>query len=122
MSTDQTKVSKVHLDLDALEREQVFGLPEAQREPYTVNAGGRAIPFRDPVELNHLILAQMEQTPLRFFKAVIEDKDDYQHFVRWANDAGPDGKKGLAGFKLRALMEGYRDYYGLDKMGNVAGS
>lgn len=117
-----TPTGKIHLDLDSLEREEVFGLPQAKREPYTVNANGRAISFRDAIELNHLILAQMEMTPLRFFKAAIADPDDYKHFVRWANEAGDDGKHGLTGFKMRALMEGYRDHYGLDKLGNVAGS
>lgn len=122
MSTDPTKVSKIHLDLDALERESVVGLPEAKRIPFTVNANGRPVEFRDAIELNHMLLATMEQTPIRFFKAAIADKDDYSHFVNWANSGGDDGKRGLTGFKMRALMDGYRDYYGLDKAGNAIGS
>ena len=119
---ENTSPRKVHLDLEHLERESVLGLPEAKRDPFVVSIPGRTVEFRDAIELNHLLLAQMEQTPLRFFKAAIAKDEDYKAFVQWANSAGPDGKAGLSGFKMRALMDGYRDYYGLDKAGNVLGS
>lgn len=119
MAADNTTV---HLDLDALERESVRDLPKAKKDPYFVVAGGKRITFRDPVELNYTVLATLEQTPGRFFKAAIADPDEYKHFVEWANDRGDTGTQGLNGFKLRALTKGYRDYYGLDELGNVAGS
>lgn len=112
----------VHLDLDALERESVQGLPKKKKDPYFVVAGGKRITFRDAVELNYTVLATMEETPGRFFRAAIADKAELSHFLNWANDAGEDNTSGLSGVKLRALMEGYRDYYGLDKMGNAVGS
>lgn len=112
----------VHLDLDALERESVQGLPKKKKDPYFVVAGGKRITFRDAVELNYAILANMEETPGRFFRAAIKDKGELTHFLGWANDSGEDDTGGLSGVKLRALMQGYRDYYGLDKMGNAVGS
>ncbi len=119
MASDNTLV---HLDLDTLEREQVAGIPKKKANPFYVTANGRRITFRDAVELNHLILATMEDTPQRFFKAAIADKDELQHFLSWANDSGEDGRAGLTGIKLRGLLQGNRDYFGLDKMGNVVGS
>ena len=114
----------VHLDLDSLEREQVDGVPKAKAKPYFIKAGGEVYTFRDAVELNYTVLATMEQTPTQFFRAAILDEDgsSIRKFLTWANDTGEDGTSGLSGLKLRAIMQGYRDYYGLDKMGNAAGS
>jgi hypothetical protein len=106
---------RVNLDLDALDREHVRTLP-VKKDPFVVLLGGKEIVFADPVELDASVLLLLFETPLRFFKGTL-DSDDYKHMMDMFNTP-----KKLPGYKMRALMEQYQDYYGLDDAGNVNAS
>jgi hypothetical protein len=109
----------VNLDLDALEREQVRGVPK-RRDPYTARIDGRVVAFADPMDIDASVLMVMEETPGRFFKATLSgdgDDSDYAHVIEAYQTPGK-----ITGLKLRALMGGYRTYYGLDDPGNEGGS
>jgi len=110
----------VHLNLDSLEREDVRGLP-AKKEPFAVVFGGKRFEFADAVEVNYLILATMNDTPNRFFRAALSE-EDYKAFVKVAQPNPGQSKGGLDGIKLRGLMDSYRQHYGLDEGGNFVGS
>jgi hypothetical protein len=113
MSSD---VNVVNLDLDVVERESVRGVPK-RKDPYRVKVDGKVLTFADPMEIDAAELMVMEDTPGRFFKATITDDDEYAHMIEVFQTPGK-----LPGIKLRALMTGYRTYYGLDDPGNVGGS
>lgn len=110
-----TDKPRVNLDLDALDREHVRTLP-AKKEPFIVRLGGVDVTFKDPVEIDASVLMILFESPIRFFKGTLEP-DDYRHMIDVFNTPGK-----LPGFKLRALMEQYQDYYGLDEAGNVGAS
>lgn len=110
---DSTPV-KIQLNLDTLDREQVVGVPSKRPDLFTVTFGGKQISFEDPAELPWDIIARMDETPTRFFRTTITDEDQLKHFQLHSSK--------LVGWKLRALMEAYRDYYGIDEQGNVVGS
>jgi len=104
--------TKINLDLDSLEREDVAGLPDVT-EPYAVTFEGRRLEFADPSTLPYETLMLMDSHPSRFFRATLSD-DDYAHFTKHSRK--------LVGYKLRALMTGYQTHYGVDELGNVVNS
>lgn len=110
-----TDKKRVNLDLDALDREHVRTLP-AKKDPFVVNLGGKELTFADPVELDASLLMVLFESPIRFFKGTLGE-DDYRHMLDQFNTPGA-----LPGYKMRALMEQYQDYYGLDDAGNVGAS
>ncbi len=113
----------VNLDLDTIEREQVRGLPQ-KKNPYVVKVDGKALTFADPLDIDAVVLMTMEDSPSRFFRATLSSEvpttggvSDFDHMVAAFETPGK-----ISGLKLRALMQGYRLHYGLDDLGNGAGS
>lgn len=99
LTTDNHEVPqaapKVSLDLDALDRE---GAPT---EPFTANHLGRVYTFEDAQEIDWQKLMAALQNPRVFFQLTL----------------GNDAKDFLGGqlptWKLRRLMDAYRNHYGL---------
>lgn len=114
MAADTAK-KRVNLDLDALDREHVRSLPPP-KEPFTARIGGQELTFKDASEIDSLVLMTLLDTPSNFFKGTLSE-DDYKHMMDVYRTPGA-----LPGFRLRALMDGYQEYYGLDDRGNVTGS
>lgn len=110
--TDSTQVM---LDLDALEREQVRGIQE-KKPPYAIKFEGRILTFKDPMDIDAVLLMTMEETPNRFFRTTLSNED----YLFVADLLATPGK--VPAFKLRALMTSYHTYYGLDEAGNGGGS
>lgn len=107
----------VNLDLDTIEREQVRGVPQ-KKDPYVVRVDGKLLTFKDPLDIDAVVLMTMEDSPARFFRATLDfENGDFDHMD---NAWQTPGK--VTGLKLRALMQGYRLHYGLDDLGNGAGS
>ncbi len=109
-------IDQINLDLDSQEREQVRGVPK-KKTPWVVKMDGRAVPFKDPLDIDATVLMTMEDSPGRFFTSAIEKDDDVEYVL---NLLGTPGK--ITGLKLRAIMQGYRTYYGIDEAGNVVAS
>lgn len=98
-------VDKVTLNLDSLERED-------PREPFSVVVAGKRIVMSDPADLDWKILLELrEDNPAQFFRHVVS-ADDQNHFRKAA----------IPGWKMRKLMEMYQEHYGLENLGNGAGS
>lgn len=116
MASSTPSKSKIHLNLDTLEREQVRGLPAPKADPWTITFEGQELHFTDPAEIDAAILMRMEETPARFFRAALDD-EGFNHVMKQFETKGK-----LPGWKLNAILQGYQDYYGLDGMGNVVGS
>lgn len=112
MATDQPRVN---LDLDTLDREHVRTLP-AKKDPFVVRLDGKELTLADPVELDAKVLMNLFESPIRFFKGTLNE----EQFIVFFDAFNTPGV--LPGFKLRALMEQYQDYYGLDDAGNVGAS
>lgn len=106
---------RVNLNLDTLDREHVRTLPP-KKPPFVVTVDGRDLVFADPVEIDASVLMLLFETPSRFFKGTLES-EDFRHMMDVFNTPGK-----LPGYRLRALMEQYQDYYGLDDAGNVSAS
>lgn len=121
--TEPADPTHINLDLDTIEREQVRGVP--QRKPaFIVKVDGKPLVFKDPLDIDAVILMTMEDSPARFFRATLSDEpasegetSDFEHMVRAFETPGK-----ISGLKLRALMQGYRVHYGLDDVGNGVGS
>ena len=112
----------INLDLDTIEREHVLGLPQ-KKKPYIVKVDGRPLHFKDPLEIDAVVLMTMEDSPGRFFRATLSSDaadgeiSDFEHMIVAFETPGK-----ISGLKLRALMQGYRVHYGLDDVGNGVGS
>jgi hypothetical protein len=91
--------SKVSLDLDALERE---GAPE----PFSIHLAGRVYPFIDAMELDWQDLMSAMQDPARFFALTLSG-DDHKAFLNTK----------LSSWKLRKLMDSYREHHGMVEPG-----
>jgi hypothetical protein len=94
---------KITINLDTLEREDT-------REEFAVVVEGRRVVISDPSDHDWKTLMNIDR-PDDFFRHVVS-KEDQTHFKRAA----------IPGWKMRALMESYTEHYGLDSLGNVAGS
>lgn len=108
--------AKIALNLDILEREQVRGVPKRKADPFAIQIEGRELTFADPLDVDAPVLMRMEETPERFFGAVLEP-DDFDFFMDIYQTPGQ-----MPGWKLSAIMQGYQDHYGLDGSGNARGS
>lgn len=106
---------RVNLDLDALDREHVRTLPE-KRAPFAVRIGGKVVEFKDAVEIDSILLMNLLATPSTFFRTTLTE-DNYKHVMEVFRTPGQ-----FPGYKMRALMESYQEYYGLDDQGNVVAS
>lgn len=92
---DPDKPAPISLNLDTLEREGDPG-------PFVLVLGGNRIMFSDAMELDWQLLVQAMQNPLTFFKLVLS-ADDQSAFLGTP----------LPTWKLRKVMDAYREHYGL---------
>lgn len=107
----------INLDLDTIEREQVRGIPQ-RKKAFIVKVDGKPLTFKDPLDIDAVVLMTMEDSPARFFRATLDiENGDFDHMVSAFETPGK-----ISGLKLRALMQGYRLHYGLDDLGNAGGS
>lgn len=111
--TETSRPNRVHLNLDSLDRERVVGVPDKKTDPYVVTFAGRELTFADASELPYETVLNMDTHPTIFFRSTLSE-EDYAFFREHSRQ--------LKGWQLRALMDGYRGYYGLDEQGNVVGS
>ena len=91
--------SKVSLDLDALERE---GAPE----PFSIRLAGRVYAFADAMEIGWQEMMAAFQDPRRFFRLTLSDEDAKEFFAA-----------DLPSWKLRKLMDSYREHHGMVEPG-----
>lgn len=96
------KPAPISLNLDSLEREGAPG-------PFVVVLGGDRYEFTDAQEIDWQELQSVLTDPATFFRKVLP---------------GEQGKKFLAQkiatFKLRKLMDAYREHFGLVEPGEAA--
>lgn len=96
---DQDKPAPIALNLDQLEHEGAAG-------PYVVVFGGERIVFKDAMEVDWQKLMAALRHPAAFFRLVLSP-DDARKFLSTE----------LPTHKLRKLMDGYRDHFGLVEPG-----
>lgn len=113
---DVVEPDYVSFDLDGVEREQVRGVPP-KKKPFVAKVDGKLLTFRDPLEVDAVVLMTMEDSPARFFRATLDKEGEFEHMI---NAFETPGK--VSGLALRGLMQGYRVHYGLDDLGNAVGS
>lgn len=108
MATPKTKLStvssdkpaKVAFNLDTFERENA-------PEPFVIVLGGRRIEFADPQDLDWQDLME------------IDDPDELTEKCLSAEDKVYFYSQKIEAFKLRELLERFRDHYGLGSPGNA---
>ncbi len=92
------------LDLDKLERE---GAPE---QPFDFVHLGKRYILADPQEVDWQDLLAVSTNAYLFFKKTLPAEDHREFF-----DAA------MPGWKMKALMRHYQDFYGLPDAGNAGG-
>lgn len=102
MAENQTP--KVNLSLDDLEKEN-------RKDPYRITLRGRVIELQDPQDIDWLVLAELEDDPVRFVTECMTD-DDADFFM----------EKKLESWKVEELMKDFMRYYGLGGRGKGRGS
>lgn len=99
--TSRTTASpkKVDLDLDTIERGET-------PPPFSFKIGGKLLTLTDldDVEWQEQVAIATTQSPHLFFEATVPE-DDQEFFLA----------QKIPGWKLKILMQGYRDHYGLDE-------
>lgn len=96
---DQDKPAPISLNLDSLEREGDPG-------PFVIVFGGDRIQFTDAMEIDWQKLVAALRSPAAFFRLTLS-----------AEDARKFLSATVPTFKLRKLMDAYRDHFGLVEPG-----
>jgi hypothetical protein len=103
MSSNNSKpTTKVSLDLDALDRE---GAPEQ----FSIRLGGRVYSFEDAMNVDWQSLILALQDPHRFFRLTLSDEDAKAFLA-----------EKLPVWKMRRLMDDYREHHGMSNLGDPA--
>lgn len=103
--TNQT--DKVTLDLDTLDREQTH-TPSV--EPFSIRHNGRAFTFKDAMDIDWQKLMLALQNPHQFFRLTL-DPDDAKAFLGGEVES----------WKMRHLMDRYRQHHGMTEPGEAPG-
>lgn len=101
--TRNNTTTKVTLDLDALDRENA-------PEPFSIRHGDRVYTFTDAMEIDWQKLMLALQNPHQFFRLTLSEADAKAFF------AAP-----LPTYKMRALMNRYREHHGMTDPGEAVG-
>lgn len=92
--------TKVSFDLDALDRE---GRPE----PFSIRHVGRVYTFADAMDVDWQKLMAAMQNPVAFFHLTLPE-GDAKEFL----------SQEMSVFKMRRLMDAYREHYGVTDPGD----